>query len=120
MTGLGEQGAAVCLFVHPIGLSNPQKSPSLSRYLRLRFAQKQDQVRKGGHSFIFEHKENQKMTTKYSIRTDERTSEWIQSCYNLYRTEMVSNRMRPVSLNKFLISLITDSLQKDTPLRVDG
>ena len=58
------------------------------------------------------------MTTKYSIRTDERTSEWIQTCYNLYRTEMVSNRMKPASLNKFLISLITNSLQSDEPLRV--
>ncbi len=60
------------------------------------------------------------MTTKYSIRTDERTSEWIQTCYNLYRTEMTASRMRPVSLNKFLISLITDSLQKDEPLRIEG
>lgn len=58
------------------------------------------------------------MTTKYSIRTDEKLSELIQTCYNLYRVEATKNRDKPVSLNKFLISLITDALSGDKPLRI--
>ncbi len=58
------------------------------------------------------------MTTKYSIRTDEQTSEFIQTCYNLYRTEATRSRERPVSLNKFLISLIIEALKGETPLRI--
>lgn len=60
------------------------------------------------------------MTNKYSIRTDEKTSEIIQTCYNLYRAEATRNRERPVSLNKFLISLITEALKSDQPLRIGG
>ena len=58
------------------------------------------------------------MTTKYSIRTDEKTSQIIQTCYNLYRSEATKNRERPVSLNKFLISLIKEALNSDEPLRI--
>ena len=58
------------------------------------------------------------MTTKYSIRTDEQTGKFIQTCYNLYRTEATESRERPVSLNRFLVSLIVEALKGDTPLRI--
>lgn len=58
------------------------------------------------------------MPTKYSIRTDKKTAEWIQTAYNVYRQAMVAEGTNPVSLNKFLTSLITDSLLRDEPLRI--
>ena len=47
---------------------------------------------------------------KYSIRTDENDAHWIRSAYEAHRADCVQARLKPSSLNKFLISLIRESL----------
>ncbi len=55
---------------------------------------------------------------KFSVRVKGDTADWILSSYELYRGDAIFQRQKPVSLNRFMVSLLIDSLASDAPLEI--
>jgi len=51
--------------------------------------------------------------TKFTVRARGEQAEWINSAYELYRGDSVASKRKPMSLNKFLLSLIEEGLSSD-------
>ena len=53
----------------------------------------------------------------FTIRPEGETSQWIQEAYEMYRRETVLEGFKPLSLNRYLVSLIEDALTHTAPER---
>ena len=55
---------------------------------------------------------------KFSVRVKMDTADWLLSAYELYRGDEIFQKRKPVSLNRFMVSLLIDSLASDAPLGI--
>ena len=48
---------------------------------------------------------------RYTIRTEVRLGEWLEAEYHLHYSELVRQKRKPLSMNKFLEALLSEGLE---------